>query len=225
MKKLFISILLLLAVDLLHAQDNGHFSLIGKVYGEEVRQVPPYDVITKPLINAHISFKELSKQGWLTDSTGCFRIEGLKNETFHLKASYMGSNSCDTVITSYNEKDTLCLLLPLWYDFIDKHQYSPELSQKNIKEGHPDLVIIISEEKENEKISDNPFFLKYGVHYVGYPEKNARLTSYLAVPNCILASYNKEVFDYLDLKYGKSWRHEAPKGIFGLDKTLDEPRD
>lgn len=225
MKKLFISTLLLVAVNLLHAQDSGYFSIAGKAYGEEVRQVPPYDIITRPLINAHISFKELPERGWLTDSTGCFHIEGLKNETFHLKASYIGLNSCDTVITSYNEKETLCLLLPLWYDYIDEHRYSPELSQKNIKEGHPELVIVIPEDKGKGKISGNPFFRKYGVHYVGYLEENGRLTSYLAVPNYILAAYNKEVFDYLDSKYGKSWRHEAPKGIFGLDKTLDEPRE
>lgn len=225
MKKLFISTLLLIAFDLLHAQNSEYFSIVGKVYGEEVRQVPPYDIITKPLINAYISFKELPKQGWLTDSTGCFRIENLKNETFHLKASYIGLNSCDTIITSYNEKETLCLSLSLWYDYIGEHQYSPELSRKNIKEGNPNLVIVIPEDKGKKKISDNPFFQKYGVHYVGYLEENGRLTSYLAVPNCILASYNQEVFDYLDSKYGKNWRHEAPKGIFGLDKTLDEPRD
>lgn len=90
MKKWFISTLLLIAVDLLHAQDSACFSFVGKVYGEEVRKAPPYDIITKPLIDAHISFKELPKQGWLTDSTRCFRIEDLKNEAFHLKDSYVG---------------------------------------------------------------------------------------------------------------------------------------
>ena len=32
-------------------------------------------------------------------------------------------------------------------------------------------------------------------------------------------------FDYLDKKFGTSWRKEALKGIFGLDKSLDEFRD
>ena len=32
---------------------------------------------------------------------------------------------------------------------------------------------------------------------------------------------NQIIFDYLDKKYGYSWRFEAPKGIIGLDETLD----
>ena len=32
---------------------------------------------------------------------------------------------------------------------------------------------------------------------------------------------NRIIFDYLDTKYGYSWRYEAPKGIIGLDETLD----
>ena len=41
----------------------------------------------------------------------------------------------------------------------------------------------------------------------------------------MLTAYNQVVFDYLDKKFGTSWRKEAPKGIFGLDKSLDEFRD
>lgn len=59
-----------------------------------------------------------------------------------------------------------------------------------------------------------------------YPlKKDGTLDCYLGVPNHLLTAYNQVVFDYLDKKFGTSWRKEAPKGIFGLDKSLDEFRD
>ena len=67
--------------------------------------------------------------GWLTDSTGCFRIKGLEAGTYHLKAEYVGLAPCDTVITlPLPHNDTLRMVLPLWYDYILKYDCSPELS-------------------------------------------------------------------------------------------------
>ena len=67
----------------------------------------------------------------------------------------------------------------------------------------------------------------YGVSYDAfYPlKKDGTLDCYLGVPNHILTAYNQVVFDYLDMKFGNSWRKVAPKGIFGLDKSLDESCD
>lgn len=207
--------------------DSAKYTIVGRVYGESVRQRPPYDVVHAVLVGSNLSMVEQPFQGWLTDSTGCFRIKGLEAGTYHLKAEYVGLDSCDTVITLPSQhNDTLRMVLPLWYDYILKYDCSPELSKENILKGHPKLRLVIPEEQE-QKIRTHFFWKKYGVSYdVFYPlKKDGTLDCYLGVPNHLLTTYNQVVFDYLDKKFGTSWRKEAPKGIFGLDKSLDEFRD
>ena len=207
--------------------DSAKYTIVGRVYGESVRQRPPYDVVHAVLVGSNLSMVEQPFQGWLTDSTGCFRIKGLEAGTYHLKAEYVGLDPCDTVITLPSQhNDTLRMVLPLWYDYILKYDCSPELSKENILKGHPKLRLVIPEEQE-QKIRTHFFWKKYGVSYdVFYPlKKDGTLDCYLGVPNHLLTTYNQVVFDYLDKKFGTSWRKEAPKGIFGLDKSLDEFRD
>lgn len=207
--------------------DSAKYTIVGRVYGEFVRQRPPYDVVHDVLVGSNLSMVEQPFQGWLTDSTGCFRIKGLEAGTYHLKAEYVGLAPCDTVITLPSQhNDTLRMVLPLWYDYILKYDCSPELSKENILKGHPKLRRVIPEEQE-QKIRTHFFWKKYGVSYdVFYPlKKDGTLDCYLGVPNHLLTAYNQVVFDYLDKKFGTSWRKEAPKGIFGLDKSLDEFRD
>ena len=207
--------------------DSAKYTIVGRVYGESVRQRPPYDVVHAVLVGSNLSMVEQPFQGWLTDSTGCFRIKGLEAGTYHLKAEYVGLAPCDTVITLPSQhNDTLRMVLPLWYDYILKYDCSPELSKENILKGHPKLRLVIPEEQE-QKIRTHFFWKKYGVSYdVFYPlKKDGTLDCYLGVPNHLLTTYNQVVFDYLDKKFGTSWRKEAPKGIFGLDKSLDEFRD
>lgn len=207
--------------------DSAKYTIVGRGYGESVRQRPPYDVVHAVLVGSNLSMVEQPFQGWLTDSTGCFRIKGLEAGTYHLKAEYVGLAPCDTVITLPSQhNDTLRMVLPLWYDYILKYDCSLELSKENILKGHPKLRLVIPEEQE-QKIRTHFFWKKYGVSYdVFYPlKKDGTLDCYLGVPNHLLTTYNQVVFDYLDKKFGTSWRKEAPKGIFGLDKSLDEFRD
>lgn len=207
--------------------DSAKYTIVGRVYGEFVRQRPPYDVVHDVLVGSNLSMAEQPFQGWLTDSTGCFRIKGLEAGTYHLKAEYVGLAPCDTVVTLPSQhNDTLRMVLPLWYDYILKYDCSPELSKENILKGHPKLRRVIPEGQE-QKIRTHFFWEKYGVSCdVSYPlKKDGTLDCYLGVPNHLLTAYNQVVFDYLDKKFGTSWRKEAPKGIFGLDKSLDEFRD
>ena len=228
MRKYSATILLLLVVLQLKAvgtlRDSTNYSIIGKVYGECVRQIPPYDVMTRPLIGSYLSIEELPKQGWLTDSTASFRIDHLEKKAYHLKAEYVGFDSCDTLIVLTERTDTLRLVLPLYYEYISKYKCSPELSRANIRNGHPYIKLIIPEGKEKE-VRNHPFWEKYGVSYDSYYllRKDGHLACYLGVPNFMLAAYNQEVFDYLDAQYGKTWRQEVPDGIliFGLDKSLE----
>ncbi len=207
--------------------DSAKYMIVGRVYGESVRQRPPYDVEHVVMVGSNLSMAGKPFQGWLTDSTGCFRIKGLEAGTYHLKAEYVGLAPCDTVITLPSQhNDTLRMVLPLWYDYISKYDCSPELSKENSLKGHPKLRLVIPEGQE-QKIRTHFFWKKYGVGYdVFYPlKKDGTLDCYLGVPNHLLTAYNQVVFDYLDKMFGTSWRKEAPKGIFGLDKSLDEFRD
>ena len=207
--------------------DSAKYMIVGRVYGESVRQRPPYDVEHVVMVGSNLSMAGKPFQGWLTDSTGCFRIKGLEAGTYHLKAEYVGLAPCDTVITlSSQHNDTLRMVLPLWYDYILKYDCSPELSKENILKGHPKLRLVIPEGQE-QKIRTHFFWKKYGVGYDAFYtlKKDGTLDCYLGVPNHLLTAYNQVVFDYLDKKFGTSWRKEAPKGIFGLDKSLDEFRD
>ncbi len=207
--------------------DSAKYMIVGRVYGESVRQRPPYDVEHVMMIGSNLSIAGKPFQGWLTDSTGCFRIKGLEAGTYHLKAEYVGLAPCDTVITLPSQhNDTLRMVLPLWYDYISKYNCSPELSEENILKGHPKLRLVIPEGQE-PKIRTHFFWKKYGVGYDAFYllKKDGTLDCYLGVPNHLLTAYNQVVFDYLDKKFGTSWRKEAPKGIFGLDKSLDEFRD
>lgn len=207
--------------------DSAKYMIVGRVYGESVRQRPPYDVEHVVMVGSNLSMAGKPFQGWLTDSTGCFRIKGLEAGTYHLKAEYVGLAPCDTVITLPSQhNDTLRMVLPLWYDYISKYDCSPELSEENILKGHPKLRLVIPEGQE-PKIRTHFFWKKYGVGYDAFYllKKDGTLDCYLGVPNHLLTAYNQVVFDYLDKKFGTSWRKEAPKGIFGLDKSLDEFRD
>lgn len=207
--------------------DSAKYTIVGRVYGESVRQRPPYDVVYDVLVGSNLSIAGKPFQGWLTDSTGCFRIKGQEAGTYHLKAEYVGLAPCDTVITLPSQhNDTLRMVLPLWYDYILKYDCSPELSKENILKGHPKLRLVIPKGQE-PKIRTHFFWKKYGVGYdVFYPlKKDGTLDCYLGAPNHLLTAYNQVVLDYLDKKFGTSWRKEAPKGIFGLDKSLDEFRD
>ena len=89
------------------------------------------------------------------------------------------------------------------------------------------LCPILPAQGQEQKIRTHFFWKMYGVSYDAfYPlKKDGTLDCYLGVPNHILTAYNKVVFDYLDMKFGNSWRKVAPKGIFGLDKSLDESCD
>jgi len=208
------------------ANDTTEYTLIGKVYGEEVRQIPPYDVAKRPLIASYLTMDEKPFQGWITDSTGTFKIEHLKRGKYQLVVQFVGLNSCDTLVTIPFQCDTLRLTLPLWYEYIEKYDCSPALSREYIDKGKPNLKLIIPIGKE-EVIRKHPFWEKYGVTYISsFPlKKDGKLACHLSIPNHLLTAYNEEVFRYLDKKFGQEWRKEVPPDIFGLDQSLNELHD
>ena len=187
-----------------------------------------YDVIKRPLTGSNLRVEGLPFQGWLTDSTGTFRIKHLKKGQCLLRAEFIGLNPCDTLVTVSGTTctDTLQLVLTLPYDYIEEYVCSPKLSREYINKGHPNLKLVIPIEQD-KKVREHIFWKKYGVKYYSYYplKENGKMDCYLNTPNRLLTAYNREVFRYLDKKYGKTWREEVPPGIFGLDKSLDELRD
>lgn len=145
-----------------------------------------------------------------------------------MRAEFIGLNPCDTLVTVSGTTctDTLQLVLTLPYDYIEEYVCSPELSREYINKGHPNLKLVIPIEQD-KKVREHIFWKKYGVKYYSYYplKENGKMDCYLNTPNRLLTAYNREVFRYLDEKYGKTWREEVPPGIFGLDKSLDELRD
>lgn len=206
--------------------DTTKYTLVGKVYGEEVRQIPPYDVVKFPAGGAYLTLAGKPFQGWLADSTGTFSIEHLEKGEYRLKVQFIGLTSCDTLIHVPMKDDTLQLRLSLPYDYIEKYDCSPALSREYIEQGKPNLRLIIPIGKE-EIIRKYPFWKKYGVTYFSYAplKKDGKLDCYLGTPNHLLTAYNEEVFRYLDKKFGQKWRKEVPPGIFGLDQSLNELHD
>lgn len=206
--------------------DTTKYTLIGKVYGEEVRQIPPYDVVKIPAEGAYLTITKEPFQGCLADSTGTFRIEHLDKGEHHLKAQFIGLTTCDTLINVPIQDDTLQLRLSLPYDYIEEYVCSPALSREYIDKGKPNLKLVVPIGKE-EGISKHPFWKKYGVTYYSFfpLKEDGKLECYLSTPNHLLTAYNEEVFRYLDKKFGKGWRKEVPPGIFGLDQSLNELHD
>lgn len=206
--------------------DTTKYTLIGKVYGEEVRQIPPYDVVKIPAEGAYLTITKEPFQGCLADSTGTFRIEYLDKGEHHLKVQFIGLTTCDTLINVPIQDDTLQLRLSLPYDYIEEYVCSPALSREYIDKGKPNLKLVIPIGKE-EGISKHPFWKKYGVTYYSFfpLKEDGKLECYLSTPNHLLTAYNEIVFRYLDKKFGKGWRKEVPPGIFGLDQSLNELHD
>lgn len=183
------------------AQKN-YFSITGRTFLEEY--IVPNQTTKSPLsAGAYIQIKGMLERGWLADTEGYFKIDSLRKGKYHLTFSCIGLERVDTVILINGNIDLKIILS-------DLSIHTPQLS------------LILSKEEENKVLKDN-FWDKYGLNASWYTkeslqDKSQRIT--------ILGYFhrvkrNQIIFDYLDKKYGYSWRFEAPKGIIGLDETLD----
>lgn len=181
------------------AQKN-HFSIIGKTFVEEC--IVPDNMATSPLGGTYIQVKEKPKHGWLTDTGGYFKIDSLQKGEYHLAFSYIGLERVDTVI--FIDSDTELKIV---------------LSDRSI--SIPRLSLILSRKEENDILKDN-FWNKYELRASWYTEESLQDKSQKITTLDYFHEVRKNqvVFDYLDRKYGYSWRFEAPKGIIGLDETL-----
>lgn len=178
------------------------FSIIGRTFIEEY--IVPNQVTKSPLsAGTCIQIEEIPKRSWVADKEGYFKIDSLQKGKYHLTFSCVGLEHVDTVIF-VNDNIDLKIILS------DFSIHTPRLS------------LILSKKEENNILKDN-FWDKYGLTVSWYTkeslqDKSQRLT---ILSYSHIVKRNQIVFDYLDKKYGYSWRFEAPKGIIGLDEKLD----
>lgn len=179
-----------------------YFSIIGKTFVEE--HIVPDHTTTSPLGGGtYIRVKEIPKRGWLADAEGYFRIDSLRRGKYHLTFSYIGLEPVDTALFIDNDVDL-------------------KITLSNLSISTPQLSLILPE-KEICEVLKRTFWTKYGIRGSFYTkeslqDKSQRMT---AIGYFHEVRKNQIIFDYLDTKYGYSWRYEAPKGIIGLDETLD----
>lgn len=185
------------------------FHITGKISGNERGTV-------SPLVNAYIQIREKSGTGFLTDSSGHFSIDSLKKGKYHITFSFIGFQSCDTVLRIKNSSiDRLNIVLPLYYD---KKEVSVKHARKAIKAGRPHLYAYTEDEKNT---AFRTFYDKYKVDFIIYnPSLINRKLQGLNIPQEVLIRYNREIFKHLDKTFGKSWRQELPPGIMGMEDRI-----
>lgn len=203
-------ILLLCFLCLSAAAQEKTFRITGKVSGNERGS-------ETPLTNAYIQLKEKPGNGFLTDSSGIFRIDHLTKGKYHITVSFVGFESCQTTVHLKNKPtDTLYFVLPLYYD---KREVSAKQARKEIRQGHPHLYACTKDEKNT---AFQRFDEKYKVGFFIYnPQTIRNGQQFLSAPPATLIRYNREIFKYLDKTFGKNWRQETPPGIFGHENRID----
>jgi hypothetical protein len=177
------------------AQDTGYFSITGKVNllaGLE---------LTTP-IESYVTIKTANRFV-IPDSLGNYKIDSLKAGIYKIAVQGFGYQQTDTTINVSKSITNLDLLIIAVCDI------NKDIAQKDIKENRPRLLIIggivpTIHERQFE------FESKYGIKYYDYGD----------VPpaqECV-EQYNKVIFDYLDNKFGKSWRREVRKDVIGFKR-------
>ena len=177
------------------AQNTDYFSIAGKVNllaGLE---------LTIPL-EAYVTVKSANKFV-IADSLGNYKIDSLKAGIYKIAVHGFGYQGTDTTINVSKSITDLDLLM------IAKCEINKEIAQRDIVKNKARLLlsggiapVIYSDQDKFEK--------KYGVKYFDY---GCVTPSY----ECI-EQYNKEIFKYLDNKFGKSWRREVRKDVIGFKR-------
>lgn len=151
--------------------------------------------------NALVMIESANKYG-TTDSLGFFRFDSLTVGAYKVLVQVYGYNKIDTLITITDSYKNLNLLL-----FADC-EINKDIAQRDIKENKPRLLII-GGIAPTIHLDQHLFEEKYGIKYDDYGD--------VPPPSECLEQYNREIFNYLDKKYGKSWRNEVREDVDGLN--------
>ncbi len=148
------------------------------------------------ILDAH--GKVLSR--WITDSSGLFKLTGLAKGRYRLVNSAL---DIDTPFSIPKQAENVLIVN------VSSCSFGSAKAQKDIKTGKPMLLLsggIAPVATPNEDHFEKKYTVKY--HDFGdIPQK----------VKCSIA-YNKVVFEFLDKKFGKSWRRDARADVIGLKR-------
>jgi hypothetical protein len=190
-------------------QVTGRFTISGKVFNKQ-------EHITLTTVKVILMDIETGKTSGSTyaDQSGNFNFSQLSNGKYKLQFCDRYSFTYDTTVIINNRS-----IKKLRY-FIDLRceTYSKAVAEKDIANGHPRLLLSTGAgvpdyfgDDTMEYHNQNVFQKKYGIEYDNF--------------GCIIddtysciTSYNRTVFNYLDAAFGKSWRKEVWKEVYGFSQ-------
>ena len=139
-----------------------------------------------------------------SDKDGFFKIQNLiPNQLYNIKITGDGYDEhffeikTNETITKVNlTMETEC-------------EYSKEQAEKDWKNGNPKLLLVGSIAPIANSRSDKRFERNFGVKYLDFGCTPP-------IMDCILI-YNQRIFEFLDNKYGSSWRNSVRSDVKYLD--------
>ena len=138
----------------------------------------------------------------MTDSLGDFKLNIKKPGEYKINLSGIGYQKCDTTI-NLQQKDSLNLYIKVANCDINDTTAKHDIIKRKIQ------LLLVGGIVPIRFNNQNDFEKKYGLKYVDYGDQ---------IPASLecLALYNKTIFEYLDNKFGKSWRFEVRPDVIGF---------
>lgn len=137
-----------------------------------------------------------------TDSLGHFKLDIKKTGVYKIGLSGLGYQKCDTTV-NLQTKDSLNI-----YIKVANCDINDTTAKHDIKKGKIQLLLVggIVPIRFNNQ---NDFEKKYSIKYLDYGDQ---------IPASLecLALYNRTIFEYLDSRFGKSWRLEIRPDVIGF---------
>ena len=157
----------------------------------------------EPISGATIVFAP--KKAVLSDSIGQFLIRGLNNGQYKLSFSALGYDTHDTIINiDHSNVDNI-----KWVITTTCSDFNVDQAFKDIKE-HKAHLLLYGSIAPSTGPADKEFRRKFGVAYIIFGDDETTREECKKI-------YNRVVFDYLDKKFGDTWRREVRKDVVGLE--------
>ncbi len=138
----------------------------------------------------------------ISDSLGKFNFDNLKSGKYNLKVMGLGYQNVDTLISLENKSiQDINLLL------IADCEVNKEIAEQDIRKKKPKLLLVGSIAPVIYP-DQNKFEKKYKIEYYDF--------GCVSPANECILQYNERIFEYMDEKYGKSWRKEVRKDVIGF---------
>ena len=147
------------------------------------------------ILDAH--GKVLSR--WVTDGSGLFKVTGLPKGKYRLVNSAL---SIDTPFSVPKQSENVLIVN------VSSCSMGSAKAQKDIKSGKPMLLLsggIAPVSSPRDDYFEKKYTVKY--HDFGDTPQNVKCS----------AAYNKVVIEFLDKKFGKSWRKDVRADVIGLN--------